>query len=63
MNILVTLTIFVIVTIWVIVTFRVIEGLRIEEMVTFELIPENEDQRLPKKPQVQSCITQFFKLF
>ena len=34
-----------------------------EEMVTLELIPENEDQRLPKKPQVQSCITQFFKLF
>ena len=30
-------------------------------MVTLELIPENEDQRLPKKPQVQSCITQFFK--
>ena len=23
-----------------------------EEMVTLELIPENEDQRLPKKPQV-----------
>ena len=32
-----------------------------EETVTLELIPENEDQRLPKKPQVQSCITQFFK--
>ena len=29
-----------------------------EEMVTLELIPENEDQLLPKKPQVQSCITQ-----
>ena len=32
-----------------------------EEMVTLELIPENEDQKLPKKPQIQSCITQFFK--
>ena len=32
-----------------------------EEMVTLELIPKNEDQKLPKKPQIQSCITQFFK--
>ena len=28
-----------------------------EEMVTLELIPKNEDQKLPKKPQIQSCIT------
>ena len=32
-----------------------------EEMVTLELIPKNEDQKLPNKPQIQSCITQFFK--
>ena len=24
-------------------------------------MPENEDTKLPKKPQIQSCITQFFK--
>ena len=30
-------------------------------MVTLELIPENEDQKLPKKPQIQSCIAKFFK--
>ena len=27
------------------------------EMRTFE----NEDQKLPKKPEIQSCITQLFK--
>ena len=32
-----------------------------EEMVTLKLIPENEDHQLSKKPQFQSCITQFFK--
>ena len=30
-------------------------------MVTLELIPENEDQKLPKKPQIQSCIPIFQK--
>ena len=28
-----------------------------EEIVTLELVPENEDQKLPKKPQIESCIT------
>ena len=32
-----------------------------DEMVTLEFIPEIEEQKLPEKPQVQSCITQFFK--
>ena len=41
--------------------FIIVGGNDEEEMVTLELIPENEDQRLPEKPQVQSCITQFFK--
>jgi len=31
-----------------------------EEMVTLELIPENKGQKLPKKPLIQSCITNFF---
>ena len=30
-------------------------------MVTLELIPEKKDQELPKKPQIPSCITQFFR--
>ena len=38
-----------------------------EEIVTLELInevevTENEDHKPPKKPQIQSCITQFFKI-
>ena len=33
-----------------------------EEMVTLELISETEDQKLPRKPQIQSGITQFFKI-
>ena len=40
-----------------------------DEMVTLEFIPESEEQKspeieerkLPEKPQIQSCITQFFK--
>ena len=32
-----------------------------DEMVTLEFIPEIEEQKLPEKPQIQSCITQFFK--
>ena len=32
-----------------------------DEMVTLEFIPEIEEPKLPKKPQIQSCITQFFK--
>ena len=27
----------------------------------YRLIPEKEDQEMPNKPQIQSCITQFFK--
>ena len=30
-------------------------------MITFELTLKNEDQKFPKKPKIQSCITQFFK--
>ena len=30
-------------------------------MVTLELIPESEDRALSKKPQIPSCITQFFE--
>ena len=30
-------------------------------MVTLEKIPENEDQELPKKPEIQSEITNFFQ--
>ena len=32
-----------------------------DEMVTLEFIPKFGGQKLPEKPQVQSCITQFFK--
>ena len=32
-----------------------------DEMVTLEFIPEIGEQKLPEKPQIQSCITQFFK--
>ena len=32
-----------------------------EEMVTLEKIPENEDQELSKKPEIQSEITNFFQ--
>ena len=32
------------------------------EMVTLELIAENEDKKLPRKPQIKSCkFTRFFK--
>ena len=32
-----------------------------EDEITLEFIPEIEEQKLSGKPQVQSCITQFFK--
>ena len=44
-----------------IILTKIVGGNDEEEIVTLELIPKNEDQKLPKKPQIQSCITQFFK--
>ena len=32
-----------------------------DEMVTIDCIPEIQELKLPEKPQIQSCIAQFFK--
>ena len=32
-----------------------------DNMITLDFIPEIEEQKLPEKPQIQSCITKFFK--